>query len=219
MIASCLKWLMMAGLAAGIAGAARAQDVDVGKAEFQSSCASCHGADGKGNGPLREQLKVPPSDLTVLARNNNGVFPTSAFTKPSTDRKQFPLTAAAKCQFGANGSIPLSACLTLSIRRIGRWPGRSKARKSSCENASSPLSIISVAFSKSSARRARTSPRPRSGLLIPSLHSARQALRASDHTASNTDAQHVYPPFVKIEQVRIEQRTDEVLHHDHQADP
>ena len=50
-------------------------------------------------------------------------------------------------------------------------------------------------------------------------HSARQPLRASDHTASNTDAQHIYPPFVKIEQVGIEQRTDEVLNHDHQADP
>lgn len=78
MIASCLKWLMTAGLAAGMAGAARAQDADVGKSEFQSSCASCHGADGKGGGPLREQLKVPPPDLTVLAKNNNGVFPATA---------------------------------------------------------------------------------------------------------------------------------------------
>ena len=60
MIASCLKWLMIAGLSAGIAGAAQAQDLDIGKSEFQSSCATCHGTDGKGNGPLREQLKVPP---------------------------------------------------------------------------------------------------------------------------------------------------------------
>ena len=78
MIASCLKWLMTASLAAAMAGAAQAQDVDVGKSEFQSSCASCHGADAKGNGPLREQLRVPPPDLTVLARNNNGEFPAAA---------------------------------------------------------------------------------------------------------------------------------------------
>jgi mono/diheme cytochrome c family protein len=69
---------MIVGLAAGFAAAAQAEDVDIGKAEFLSSCASCHGADAKGKGPVSEQLKVPPPDLTVLARNNNGVFPTNA---------------------------------------------------------------------------------------------------------------------------------------------
>jgi mono/diheme cytochrome c family protein len=78
MITSCLKWLMIATLTAGFAAAAQAEDVDIGKSEFQSSCASCHGTDGKGKGPVSEQLKVPPSDLTVLAKNNGGVFPTNA---------------------------------------------------------------------------------------------------------------------------------------------
>ena len=55
---NCLKWLMIAGVAVGIAGAAQAEDVDIGKSEFQSSCASCHGTDGKGKGPVSEQLKV-----------------------------------------------------------------------------------------------------------------------------------------------------------------
>ena len=52
-----------------------AQDFDAGKSEYQSSCETCHGADGKGKGPLSTQLKVPPADLTVLAKKNNGVFP------------------------------------------------------------------------------------------------------------------------------------------------
>ena len=52
-----------------------AEVLDPGKAEYHSSCASCHGIDGKGNGPVGADLKVPPSDLTVLARKNNGVFP------------------------------------------------------------------------------------------------------------------------------------------------
>jgi Cytochrome C oxidase, cbb3-type, subunit III len=52
-----------------------AQDFDAGKSEYQSSCETCHGADGKGKGPLSAQLKVPPADLTVLAKKNNGVFP------------------------------------------------------------------------------------------------------------------------------------------------
>jgi mono/diheme cytochrome c family protein len=90
MMASCLKWLLTAGLAAGMAGAARAQDVDVGKSEFQSSCASCHGADGKGSGPLRDQLKVPPPDLTVLARNNNGTFPATALYETIDGSKAVP---------------------------------------------------------------------------------------------------------------------------------
>ena len=52
-----------------------AEVLDPGKAEYHSSCASCHGFDGKGNGPVSSDLKVPPSDLTVLPRKNNGVFP------------------------------------------------------------------------------------------------------------------------------------------------
>jgi mono/diheme cytochrome c family protein len=52
-----------------------AEVLDPGKAEYHSSCASCHGIDGKGNGPVSADLKVPPSDLTVLAKKNNGAFP------------------------------------------------------------------------------------------------------------------------------------------------
>jgi mono/diheme cytochrome c family protein len=52
-----------------------AEDTDVGKMEYQSSCAACHGIDAKGNGPVSKALKTQPTDLTVLAKNNNGVFP------------------------------------------------------------------------------------------------------------------------------------------------
>lgn len=40
-----------------------------------SYCAPCHGVDGRGSGPVADVLKVPPTDLTVLARNNQGKFP------------------------------------------------------------------------------------------------------------------------------------------------
>jgi mono/diheme cytochrome c family protein len=70
------KYLIVTGLAACFAAAARAEDADIGKALFQSSCASCHGANAKGNGPLAGQLKVQPPDLTMLAKRNNGAFPT-----------------------------------------------------------------------------------------------------------------------------------------------
>lgn len=50
---------------------------DFGKREFEANCASCHGVDGKGNGPLRELLRRSPPDLTLLAQKNQGVFPMS----------------------------------------------------------------------------------------------------------------------------------------------
>jgi mono/diheme cytochrome c family protein len=49
--------------------------VDIGKQEYINSCADCHGENGKGNGPVAEYLKPKAPDLTVLAKNNAGVFP------------------------------------------------------------------------------------------------------------------------------------------------
>jgi len=42
---------------------------------FRAYCASCHGEDGKGNGPMSAWMKVPPSDLTRIAARNGGKFP------------------------------------------------------------------------------------------------------------------------------------------------
>ncbi|NEU96158.1 cytochrome c [Bradyrhizobium sp. UFLA 03-164] len=83
----CFKPLMIASLTVVFAAAVHAEDADVGKAEFQASCASCHGADGKGKGPVSEQLKVPPADLTALAKHNNGVFPINAVYETIDGRK------------------------------------------------------------------------------------------------------------------------------------
>lgn len=50
-------------------------DPSSGKEMFNAYCASCHGVDGKGNGPAAAALKVPPTDLTMLAAKNKGEFP------------------------------------------------------------------------------------------------------------------------------------------------
>lgn len=50
---------------------------DLGKREFETKCAVCHGMDGKGGGPYAEQLKRKLPDLTTLAQRNGGVFPVS----------------------------------------------------------------------------------------------------------------------------------------------
>jgi hypothetical protein len=69
------KWLIIANTIIAFNACASAQDIDVGKTEYLSSCAACHGIDAKGNGPVSKELKTRPTDLTVLAKNNNGVFP------------------------------------------------------------------------------------------------------------------------------------------------
>ncbi len=87
MIRYGIRWLTVISLTAGFAAAAQAEDVDIGKSEFRSSCASCHGADAKGNGPISDQLKISPPDLTMLAKNNNGVFPANAIYEILDGRK------------------------------------------------------------------------------------------------------------------------------------
>jgi mono/diheme cytochrome c family protein len=64
-----------------------AEVLDHGKAEYHSSCAPCHGSDGKGTGPVSAGLKVPPPDLTVLAKKNNGVFPFNSVYEMIDGRK------------------------------------------------------------------------------------------------------------------------------------
>lgn len=42
---------------------------------YRTFCASCHGVDGKGNGPAAAALKKAPADLTLLSKKNGGKFP------------------------------------------------------------------------------------------------------------------------------------------------
>jgi mono/diheme cytochrome c family protein len=42
---------------------------------FSFYCASCHGREGKGDGPMAAALRTPPSNLTTIAKRNGGQFP------------------------------------------------------------------------------------------------------------------------------------------------
>ncbi|MBS4051562.1 MAG: c-type cytochrome [Methylomonas sp.] len=60
----------------GISANVQADKLDIGKREYDSACAVCHGLTGKGDdGPLKSLLVRPVPNLTVLAKNNKGVFP------------------------------------------------------------------------------------------------------------------------------------------------
>lgn len=45
---------------------------------YRQYCTACHGADGKGQGPLAAALKRPPADLTQIAARNGGKFDEAA---------------------------------------------------------------------------------------------------------------------------------------------
>jgi mono/diheme cytochrome c family protein len=47
----------------------------LGHEMYTAYCAVCHGVDGQGRGPAADALKVPPPDLTMLARKNGGTYP------------------------------------------------------------------------------------------------------------------------------------------------
>ena len=42
---------------------------------YRYQCATCHGVDGKGHGPVVPALSVKVPDLTTIAKRNHGVFP------------------------------------------------------------------------------------------------------------------------------------------------
>ena len=55
--------LIVLGLAAAAAGALQAADAGAGKAAYDKSCKSCHGADGTANPAIAKMMKVDMRDL------------------------------------------------------------------------------------------------------------------------------------------------------------
>ncbi len=61
-----------------------------GEEMYKSYCASCHGADGDGNGPAAPALKVAPTDLTGLAKRNDGKYPAMKVASVLHGEEQLP---------------------------------------------------------------------------------------------------------------------------------
>jgi mono/diheme cytochrome c family protein len=67
--------IVAALLCSAPAWAASPRAAEAGKRLYTKYCATCHGRDGKGDGPLAATLKTKTTDLTLLAKRNNGQFP------------------------------------------------------------------------------------------------------------------------------------------------
>jgi mono/diheme cytochrome c family protein len=76
-----MKALVLCGALAfmGIGGAAMAETP--GQADYERYCASCHGLEGTGHGPMRAVLTLPPTDLSALSAVNGGMFPLERVVK------------------------------------------------------------------------------------------------------------------------------------------
>ena len=137
MLKTLVAFIFAATLAAGVGYANQSTGVKVlpvtrtransGQQMYTSYCASCHGVDGRGNGPAASSLKQRPADLSVLARNNGGVFP----SKHVTAVLQFGSRVSAHGDVSMpvwgpvlgklDGGAPESEAGALRISNIGRY--------------------------------------------------------------------------------------------------
>jgi mono/diheme cytochrome c family protein len=75
------RWLLSLLLAATLCAACRAPPAnehlahESGGALYQRYCASCHGEDARGNGPVASFISAPVPDLTRIAQRRGGHFP------------------------------------------------------------------------------------------------------------------------------------------------
>ena len=61
-----------------------------GEADFRMYCASCHGEEGKGDGPKSFGLSTPTTDLTMLTKKYGGTFPREKLLRVIDGRDALP---------------------------------------------------------------------------------------------------------------------------------
>jgi len=67
---SIIAWMLVLTSSVAAAGAP-----DAGREFYLKYCASCHGKEGRGDGPVSPLLKIKVPDLTLLRRKSGGIFP------------------------------------------------------------------------------------------------------------------------------------------------
>lgn len=96
------KWLVTTGfltlaIVAAVPDAqsnATAPAVDLGRADFRTYCAACHGVSGAGDGTIAEFLTITAPDLTQLAKRNAGTFPRERVTEVVDGRAEVKVHGA-----------------------------------------------------------------------------------------------------------------------------
>ena len=71
------RFAAILGVALAAGSSATAQDAAEGAEVFHTHCATCHGLNADGTGPMAGVLTIPPTNLTKLRAGNGGEFPTA----------------------------------------------------------------------------------------------------------------------------------------------
>lgn len=88
---SCLAVTVSFALSLCAPAFAQKEEVySLGKEEYSWSCLPCHGEKGTGDGGLASILTKKPSNLTQIAKNNDGEFPFWRVYKIVSGREEVP---------------------------------------------------------------------------------------------------------------------------------
>ncbi len=72
-----------------------------GKGLFMENCAACHGANGKGDGPMARSMTKPPKDLTLIQARHGDKFPESIVLSTIDGYARSDLSGPGMPEFGA----------------------------------------------------------------------------------------------------------------------
>jgi mono/diheme cytochrome c family protein len=73
-IRSAVSFMVLSCAATTFAGQG-ATSAAAGSGLFTNYCATCHGPNAKGDGPMASALVKKPADLTLIAKRNGGKYP------------------------------------------------------------------------------------------------------------------------------------------------
>lgn len=68
-------WALTIALSLAAGSHIEAAEADHGRQIYLQYCSSCHGKDGSGNGAVSPYLRIKVSNLTLLKKNNRGIYP------------------------------------------------------------------------------------------------------------------------------------------------
>lgn len=76
-------------------------EIPDGRAAYMRDCATCHGTDAKGTGPLMQSVGIVAPDLTMISARNGGVFPRQEVMAIIDGLNRDPHFSQAMPEFGA----------------------------------------------------------------------------------------------------------------------
>jgi mono/diheme cytochrome c family protein len=85
----------------------------IGYQYFVQYCSSCHGLEGRGDGPAAPALQTPPADLTRIAQRRGGDFPVAEIRAyidgrigvPAHGRREMPVWGERFEEMVGGGSL------------------------------------------------------------------------------------------------------------------